>query len=156
MIEVLGATIRTAGLNWITPKSPKHFGDSHTTMNQKRLPPRLIGCLTPRLVDGPATTLSLSPESLELETAFFAFFAAGGLGGGEELDATYSLAGFWASLDIERSVPLLSTGTGERAIGGLVGRVDFFSISCPSSEFSVAESSSDFVFGGPVWIMSTG
>lgn len=52
--------------------------------NQKRLPPRLMGCLAPRLVEGPGTTLSLSPESLELEVTFLAFFEAEGLVGGGE------------------------------------------------------------------------
>jgi len=52
-------------------------------MIQKRLPPRLMGCLAPRLVEGPATILSLSSESLEFEAASFAFFETGGLAGGD-------------------------------------------------------------------------
>jgi hypothetical protein len=69
-------------------------------VNQNRLPPRLIGCLTPRLVDGPAPTLSLSSESLVGEAGRFAFFATEGLaGGGGESDA---IAGFWVSFDNSR------------------------------------------------------
>lgn len=68
-------------------------------MNQKRLPPRLIGCLAPRLVDGPAAASSLSSELLGLEATLFAFFVTGGLaGGGEESDTAIFLVGLWASL----------------------------------------------------------
>lgn len=63
-------------------------------MSQKRLPPRLIGCLAPRLVEGPVTAASFSPESLELEAACFTFFVTGGIaGGGEESDAIVFLVG---------------------------------------------------------------
>ena len=52
-----------------------------------------MGCLAPRLVEGPATTLSLSSESLELEAACFALFEGGGLADvGEESDAADFLA----------------------------------------------------------------
>lgn len=124
-------------------------------MNQKRLPPRLIGCLAPRLVDGPGTTTS-SLSSLELGVAWFVFFVAGGLaGGGEKPDATVFLVGFRASLndselDVEWTTFFLPTGSGERVFGAFTGEVGFSNTSCPSSEASVAESSSDFAFGGPV------
>ena len=65
-------------------------------VNQNRLPPRLIGCLTPRLVDGPAPALSLSSESVH-EAARFPFFVTGGpAGGGGESD---TIVGFWAPFD---------------------------------------------------------
>ena len=119
-------------------------------MVQKRLPPRLIGCLAPRLVEGPATTLSLSSESPELEAACLAFFGGGPAGAGEESDT----ADFRASLGksrpgVEWSI-FLSAGAGTHAIGGMVGMVALFRIRCSSSEFSVAESSSGFGLDGPV------
>ena len=125
-------------------------------MTQKRLPPRLMGCLAPLLVEGPATALSLSSESLELEAARFAFFEGGGLScEGEGPDAADLSAG-WASLgksepDVERSTPFSFTGAGADAIGGIVGIVGFISLGCSSSEFSVAESLSGFVLDGPAW-----
>ena len=115
-----------------------------------------MGCLAPRLVGGPATTLSLSSESLELEAACLAFFEAGGrAGGGEESDDTYFLAGLWASFgnsepDVELSTSFLPTGAGEPTFSGPAGVVGFFSIRCSwSSESSVAESSEGFVLDGP-------
>ena len=58
-----------------------------------------MGCLAPRLVEGPTATSSLSSESLELETAFLAFFKAGGLAGGDEQsDGVDFLTGLWPSL----------------------------------------------------------
>ena len=86
---------------------------------QKRLPPRLMGCLAPRLVDGPGTTLLLSSESLELEAACLAFFEAEGrAGGGERSDDTYFLAGLRvpsgsSEPDVELSTFFSSTGAGE-------------------------------------------
>ena len=123
-------------------------------MVQKRLPPRLIGCLAPRLVEGPATALSLSSESLEPETACRAFFEGGPADPDEESDRADFSAGFWGSLGksgpgVEWSI-FLSTGAGTHAIGGIVGIGTLFGIRCSSSEFSVAESSSGFGLNGPV------
>jgi len=67
-------------------------GFSHPT-SQKRLPPRLIGCLAPRLVDGTAATSSLSSELLGLEATCFALFVGGLAGGGEGSDAAVPIAG---------------------------------------------------------------
>jgi hypothetical protein len=125
-------------------------------LNQKRLPPRLIGCLAPRLVAGPGTTLSLSSDSPELKGACFAFFLAGGLAGrGEESDAAVFFVGFWGSFDnsklgVEWSASFLPMGNGERrGLDTLVGVTGFFNIRCSSSEFSVAELSSGLVLDGP-------
>ena len=131
-------------------------------MNQKRLPPRLIGCLAPRRVDGPAAASLLSSDSLGLEAACLAFFLAGGrAGGGEESDGTDFLVGFWASLenselDVGCSTFFLSTGAGERVSGDTTSGAGFSNIGWSSSESSVAESSSDFAFDGPAPIVSHG
>jgi hypothetical protein len=122
-------------------------------MSQKRLPPRLIGCLAPRLVEGPATPLSLWSESLELEAARLAFFGGGPADAGEGSDTADFSASFWASLgksgpSVEWSI-FLSAGAGTHAIGGIVGIVAFFRIRCSSSEFSVAEPSSSFGLDRP-------
>lgn len=117
-----------------------------------------MGCLAPRLVEGPATALSLSSESLELESASFTFFRTGGLAGGDGgSDSADFLAESWASLgsserDIEWSTFFLFMEPGAHAIGGLVGIGGSFSITCSSSfESSVAESFSRFVLNGPAW-----
>ena len=129
-------------------------GNVLTVGVQKRLPLRLMGCLAPRRVEGPAATLSLPSESLELETACLGFFW-GRAGGGEWSDDTGFLPCLRASPsnpepDVELTTFFLSTGAGELIFSGRVGAVGFFSISCSwSSEFSVAESSSGFVLEGP-------
>jgi len=57
-----------------------------------------MGCLAPRLVEGPPTALSLSSESLELEAARLAFFGGGPPDVGKESDVADFSAGFWGSL----------------------------------------------------------
>lgn len=142
------------------PKSQERSKRSHKAINQKRLPPRLIGCLAPRLVGGPATIPSPPSDSLELRTTCLAFFVTGGLaGGGEESDAKVFLVGLRASIggsefDVGWLTFFPSTGGDERVFGTSTGEAGFFNISCSSSESSVAESSSGFAFGGPVSSLS--
>ena len=101
---------------------------------QKRLPPRLRGCLAPRPVEGPGTILLPSSESLELEAACLAFFEAEGRAcGGERSEDTHFLAGLWSfsgssEPDVELSVFFLSTGAGEQIFGGCVSVVGSFRI----------------------------
>jgi len=90
-----------------------------------------MGCLAPRLVEGPGTILLPSSESLELEAACLTFFEAEGrAGGGERSDGTVLLAGLWGSSgsfepDVELSIFFLSTGAGE-VFSGRVSAVDSF------------------------------
>jgi len=115
-----------------------------------------MGCLAP-LLEGPATTLSLSSESLELDTARFTFFEGGGLADEDEgSDAADISVGFWAPLgksepDVDRSTTLPFTGAGTEIIGSTEDRAGLISLRCSSSESSVAESSSGFVLDGPAW-----
>ena len=103
---------------------------------------------------GPAASLSPSSESVELNAAFFVFFAAGSRGGGGESGSADFLLGSWASInnpepELESSAFLLSAGTGERVPDGPASGEGFSSIGGSSSELSVAESSSDFGLSGP-------
>lgn len=80
----------------------RHYAIDVYSASQKRLPPRLIGCLAPRLVDGAAATSSLSSELLGLEATCFALFVGGLAGGSEDSDTAVSVAGFSAPLDCFR------------------------------------------------------